>query len=272
MGTNIDQLQRTPGRHVVSVSLASWDSWLSGYGQGNPNTTVNFYGKGLVIGFLLDAAIRDRTDGERSLADVMRHLYETAYLQGRGVPEDGVQRAAEAVAGGSFQEFFDRFVDGTDELPYERLLAPFGLSVSPEVVGSLPEASLKIRTRPGGDRAVVAAIDPDSPALAAGLDVGDEIVAVAGQVAPPSGWEALLAGVKPGDTVPLTVRRRDRVLDLVVEAAGGGNVRWVLSRDDETSERQDRLFQQWMDGAAADEIRQDDGGWNRRRPDRGGGG
>jgi hypothetical protein len=59
--------------------------------------------------------------------------------------------------------------------------------------------------------------------------------------------------------VPLTVRRRDRVLDLVVEAAGGGNVRWVLSRDDETSEREDRLFGQWMDGAAMTAVRTDAG-------------
>jgi predicted metalloprotease with PDZ domain len=251
VGTNVDQLQRTPGRRTVSASLASWDSWLSGYGQGNPNISVNFYGKGLVLGFLLDAAIRDRTDGERSLADVMRHLYETAYLQGRGVPEDGVQRAAEAVAGGSFQEFFDRYVHGTDELPYDELLEPFGLRVVEETVESRPAASLGIRTRPAGDHASVVAIDPDSPALAAGLDVGDEIVAIAGRLAPASGWESLLAGVEPGERVPLTVRRRDRVLDLVVETAGGGNVRWVLSRDAERTEREDRLFEQWMEGSGA---------------------
>jgi predicted metalloprotease with PDZ domain len=251
IGTNIDQLQRTPGRRVVPVSLASWDSWLSGYGQGNPNTTVNFYGKGLILGFLLDAEIRSRTDGEHSLTDVMRHLYETAYLQGRGVPEDGVQRAAEAVAGGSFAEFFDRYVHGTEELPYDRILEPFGLRVVQQTDESRPAASLKLRTRPDGEHASVVSIDPDSPALAAGIDVGDQIVAVAGRVAPASGWESLLAGIDPGERVPVTVRRRDRVLDVAVEAAGGGNVRWVLTRDDETTEREDRLFGQWMEGVPA---------------------
>ncbi len=248
MAQQIDALQKTPGREVVPVALASWDSWLSGYGQGNPNISVNFYGKGAILGFLLDAVIRDRTDGARSLDDVLRYLYQTYYLQGRGVPEDGVRLAAEQVTGTSLADFFARCVDGTDELPYDELLRPFGLEVRAVTDSTRPEATLRVRTRPGGQRAVVASIDPDSPALAAGLDTGDEIVALNGRVAPPEGWETLLLETKPGDTVRLTVLRRDQVRELEVKAADGGNVRYVLSRLATTDARQDRLFEGWLGG------------------------
>jgi predicted metalloprotease with PDZ domain len=248
MGQQIDALQKTPGRKIVPVSLASWDSWLSGYGQGNPNISVNFYGKGAILGFLLDAVIRDRTDGARSLDDVFRLLYATYYQQGRGVPEDGVRLAAEQVAGGSLAEFFARYVDGTDDLPYDDLLRPFGLAVTTVTDSTRPAATIRVRTRPAGARATVVSIDPDSPALAAGLDTGDEIVAVNGVVAPPDNWESLLLETAPGDTVRLTVLRRDQVRELEIETATGGNLRSVLSRLPATDARQDRLFGEWLGG------------------------
>jgi predicted metalloprotease with PDZ domain len=251
MGLLIDQLQRTPGRKVVPVALASWDSWLTGYGQGNPNISLSFYSKGALLGFLLDALIRDRTDGARSLDDVMRLLFETTYLQGQGVPEDGVRLAAERVAGGSFEEFFARYVHGTDELPYGELLEPLGLRVEEETDPGRPAVWLGFQTRQRGERAVVAAVDPESPALAAGLETGDELVAVDGRVAPARDWESLLRGKEPGETVRLSVLRRDRLVELEVKAGGGGNTRFVLKRAKETDERQDRLFNQWIGNPAA---------------------
>ncbi|MBA2565952.1 MAG: M61 family metallopeptidase [Gemmatimonadetes bacterium] len=245
MGGVIDGLQRTPGRRIVPVSLSSWDSWLTGYGQGNPNLRVDFYGKGQVLGFLLDAMIRERTDGARSLDDVFATLWET-YLGGRGVPEDGVQAAAERVAGGSLQEFFTRYVSGTEELPYDEVLRPFGVRVSRVPDPARPEATLRIQTRPEAEGPVVVAIDPESPALAGGLDTGDALLAVDGRAAPASGWEGLLADVQPGDTVRLTVRRRDRIFDLDSKVAGEGNVRWALERVEEPDARQERLFDAWL--------------------------
>lgn len=248
----IDQFERTPGRKVVPVSLASWDSWLSGYGQGNPNTTVSFYAKGMLVGLLLDGLIRDATDGARSLDDVLRLLYATYYQQGKGVPEDGVKLAAESVAGRSFEDFFARYVQGTEELPYDEVLRPFGLRVSAETDPTRPEADLRIQTRPSNGRAVVLTIDPESPALAAGLDTGDELLAIDESVAPEQGWESLLMGKRPGETLRLTVLRRNQLLELQVKAAGGGNVRRVLARTEQPDERQDRLFNQWT-GSPAEE-------------------
>ena len=73
----IEKLQATPGRLVQPVELASFDAWIKQYrpDDNSNNVTVDYYTKGSVIGFLLDAEIRRATGNRRSLDDVMRTAY-----------------------------------------------------------------------------------------------------------------------------------------------------------------------------------------------------
>jgi predicted metalloprotease with PDZ domain len=74
MSGMIRQLQHNPGRLVQSLTDASyrvWDIGRSGVAQDN-DSTVSYYVKGPVVGFLLDAKIREATGNVKSLDDVMR--------------------------------------------------------------------------------------------------------------------------------------------------------------------------------------------------------
>ena len=93
-------------------------------------TAPNYYNKGLLLGLLLDVEIRAATDNERSLDDVMVGLYRQCTTEGRGFAEGDVRRTCEAVSGADFGDFFARYVDGTDELPYAEVLAKIGLTVT----------------------------------------------------------------------------------------------------------------------------------------------
>jgi predicted metalloprotease with PDZ domain len=44
---------------------------------------------------------------------------------------DGVESAVEEVAGKSFKDFFQRYVAGTDEIPYDDFLGIAGLQLEP---------------------------------------------------------------------------------------------------------------------------------------------
>ena len=87
----ITQLLRTPGRLRTSLSQASFDAWIKHYrpDESTPNTTVSYYLKGSIVGFLLDLELRRRSGGAKSLDDLVRSLFEK---HGRppGLPEDGV--------------------------------------------------------------------------------------------------------------------------------------------------------------------------------------
>lgn len=125
---HISQLQNSPGRHLQTLEEASldvWNSGVSGVGR-DAATTVSYYTKGPVVGFLLDARIRRSTDGARSLGDVMRLAYRL-YGEERGFTPDEFRAVAEDVAGADLSEWFSRAISSTDELDYSEALDWFGL-------------------------------------------------------------------------------------------------------------------------------------------------
>jgi len=58
---------------VAKPEQSSLDAWLEKYALYNqPQRSVSYYTKGQVLGILLDIIIRDRTDNQKSLDDVLR--------------------------------------------------------------------------------------------------------------------------------------------------------------------------------------------------------
>ena len=107
LSASIAQLQGSPGRLSQTLEQSSFDVWSSGVsGVGrDPATTVSYYVKGLVVGFLLDARIRRATDDRRGLEDVMRLAYRR-HSGERGFTADDFRAAAEEVAGADLKEWF----------------------------------------------------------------------------------------------------------------------------------------------------------------------
>ncbi len=125
---HIRQLQSSPGRLRQTLNESSLDVWSqgnSGVGQ-DPKTTVSYYVKGPVVGFLLDARIRRATAGRRGLDDVMRLTYER-YAGAHGFTPDQFRKTAEEVAGTDLGVFFARALASTEELDYSEAIDWFGL-------------------------------------------------------------------------------------------------------------------------------------------------
>ena len=242
----INALQNTPGRLVTSAELSSLTAWHSGYGDGNPNASLSFYLKGSILGLLLDLTIRDATDGAAGLDDVMRLLIERYYEQGRGYPEDGFQAAAEEVAGRSLDEFFARYVAGTDELPYAATLDVVGLEASQVPEADAPPATFGWRLRKQGDDVTIVGVLPGSPALAAGIMRDDVLVSLDGEAVDSADVGAFLSDHSAGDTVTVTIRRLGEEVERQVTLGDGGNLRWTVVPVEEPSERQLRLREGWL--------------------------
>ncbi|HEU4386166.1 MAG TPA: hypothetical protein VFV34_00105 [Blastocatellia bacterium] len=125
---NISQLQSSPGRLAQTLeqsSLDVWNSGTSGVGRNNA-TTVSYYVKGPVVGFLLDARIQRLTGGRKSVDDVMRLAYKR-YSGARGFTAEQFRSTAEEVAGADLKEWFRKAISSTEELDYSEALEWFGL-------------------------------------------------------------------------------------------------------------------------------------------------
>lgn len=130
----IRNTQKTEGRLHMSMRESSYDIWLNFFNS-NANhsaTTISYYVKGPVIGFLLDARIRTMTSGAKSIDDLMKLLYDRFYKElGRGFTEEEFWAAAEEIAGGDL-DMVRHYVDTADEIDYESILTPAGISIDRE--------------------------------------------------------------------------------------------------------------------------------------------
>lgn len=225
LGQNITRVLRTPGRHRQSVAESSFDAWTKFYRQDEnaPNAIVSYYAKGALVALALDLRIRAATQGERSLDDLMRLLWERHGRTGNAVAEDGVHQLAEEVAGTGLAEFFAQAVYGTDDLPLADWLAPLGVELhlrtaeSPSDNGGKPgregRERLGIGARLGADAAGAKILNcfDGGAAMRAGLSAGDVIVAIDGLRATTANFDKLLAGRRTGEVVEVHAFRRDEL-------------------------------------------------------------
>src|SRR5207249_8793775 len=176
LGAQITELEGRPANRWQSAEQSSLDAWLEKYQLYNqPDYSVSYYTKGQVLGDLLDILIRDRTSNDKSLDDVMRSLNANFAKQGKTYRDSlDVRLTAEKIAGGSFEEFFEKYVAGAEPFPYQQILALAGLALR-TVERRRPTLGFFVAHEPNGPF-VVSRIDPESAGAKAGLQAGDVIV------------------------------------------------------------------------------------------------
>jgi predicted metalloprotease with PDZ domain len=275
MAGEIRTLQNTPGRLEQSLEEASFDAWVKYYRQdeNTVNSAVSYYDKGAIVGLLLDLEIRGRSDGKRSLDDVLRALYEEFAKRGRNYTPADFQRAAERAAGAGLEEFFRRYVRGRDELDYDAALARAGLRLDTSSTSAgrpAPEEAYLGATYAGDGEQVVGrtvvpgtlvvkTVPAGTPAYEQGLNAGDEIVAVDGYRPPRDPLatsdasriardfiNARLAEKRPGEQVAITVFRGDELRTFNVKLGGRPAATYRIVTLPEATEQQRRNYQSWL--------------------------
>jgi predicted metalloprotease with PDZ domain len=193
----IETLENAPGRRILSLAQASFDGWLAepAHMHDRANAAVNFYNKGEIVSALLDRAIRARSG--KSLDDVMRWLWNEYGATRRGLEEDGFERAAKAATGLDLSDFFAKYVDGVEPLPYEEF---FSFERTAESEKLTLGAKLK--------GSVIESVTRGAAAMAAGLLPGDELIAIDGtRVHSDEDVERVLASLHEGDSVEVLIAR-----------------------------------------------------------------
>ncbi|MGZ8316514.1 MAG: M61 family metallopeptidase [Telluria sp.] len=227
LGKAIGGVLRGSGRTKQSVADSSFDAWSKYYRQDEnaPNAIVSYYGKGSLIALAFDLTIRAKTDGKKSLDDVMLALWQRFGHNfyptvGRGVTEAEVEALFDEVSGLKLKPLFDRYVRGTDDLPLAKMFAPFGVKLEDERKNAKPSLDASIG-RDGADLKL-SQVHEDGAAHRAGMSAGDVLVAVDGlRVAgSPNSVDALLARYKVGDTVAVHAFRRDELMTFEVVLQG----------------------------------------------------
>jgi predicted metalloprotease with PDZ domain len=267
LGESITALLATPGRSVLSLVDASYLSWVKHYrpDENSPNSAVSYYLKGEIVCALLDLELRRATEGQKSLDDVMRLLWQR-YGDESGVPEGGIEAACDEVAGSqALAPFFDRALRSCAELDFS-VFNEVGLELklrpresAQDKGGTSPRA--KGDAKQGGWLGIltkglsgVASVLESSPAMAAGLYADDEVVALDGARCDAVGLLARCEDKRPGDLVRVTIFRRDRLLEVAITLGAKPADAAYLVRVDKPSEAQKTSYRAWL-GTPWDEAR-----------------
>jgi predicted metalloprotease with PDZ domain len=250
LGEAITELEQRPANRWQSAEQSSLDAWMEKYPLYNePEFSVSYYAKGQVLGDLLDILIRDRTDNAKGLDDVLRAMNKDFAKQGKTYRDSlDVRLTAEKVAGGSFEEFFQKYVSGTEPFPYQQILGLAGLE--------LRKAERRLATlgfaaeRDANGLLTVKAVDPEGAAAKAGLRVGDVIVGWNGGAVPRS-LERWVRGQKPGDLLKLRIRRDEKEIALEFRLGEVKETVYVVLGDAHATEKARRIREGLLRGETA---------------------
>jgi predicted metalloprotease with PDZ domain len=229
LAKEVRDLEAEPGRALMSAETSSFNAWF--YDRSPQmqetnfaNSTVSYYNKGLLLGLLLDLEIRSRTNGQKSLDDVLLSMYRKFYESpaaspdpvgasdygpGRGYEERDILEALSNVSGSDFKPFFRRYIQETDPLPYASTLALAGLELRVAVAaGSAPSLGVLTQRLDQGLRIV--AVRPGGAADRGGLSRDDILTEVDNVSLSAEELDERLKIYPPGAEVPLTVLRHGR--------------------------------------------------------------
>jgi predicted metalloprotease with PDZ domain len=166
--------------------------------------------------------------------------------QGRFFPDsEGVQRAAETVSHADLAWFFQKYVAGTDEIPWDDFFGGVGLHLVRRTAITADPGFIAVRnfdTPPA-----IAWIAENSEAARAGLALGDSVLAIDGRPTS-SDFQQQLAALHVGDTVHLKVRNGAGEHDLQWRLAGHEQVEYELKDVDNITPQQRARRAAWLKG------------------------
>lgn len=184
ISNTLDAYLRTPGRFEQSANESSFDEWIQPEGDRHTNASVSIYPKGEMLGLTMDLMLRKESGGRKSLADVHRGLWKNHKVAQGGFTEADVLALLQQVSGHSWQDFWNRYVIGTDELPVLALLKDAGVDFvadkKPDDGKPLYAWGLSVAAGDDGAFATVTAVQKDGPAWKAGITAGDTLIAANG--------------------------------------------------------------------------------------------
>jgi len=220
------------------------------------NTAISYYPKGQLIALVLDLLVRGRTKGKSSLDDVMRQMYEelylnspnsSYYLRGRGYQTEDLERIASRRTGIDFTDFFKRHIRDVEVLPYDEAFAYVGLRLVKTQAKQPFDAGLALKSE-DSQELVIENVRNNSPAEDAGLQNGDEVVSLGGKTVTADSWLKTLARFKPGDSVPITVKRDRRTIKTNIVLGQPDRYDYVIEEKPDATAEQKALRARWLSG------------------------
>ncbi|MBO1270394.1 M61 family metallopeptidase [Shewanella sp. 4t3-1-2LB] len=241
LAKRIDANQHTPGREVQSVAAASLNQWTSRGGDYAVNNSVNIYSEGYMASLALDFSLLHDTELKASYRDVHRRLYRD-YRVPKGYDVADVQQILQQLTGRDYHDWWQQHIDAPLSLDFAALLAQAGLQLSYGTDSKMqPYIGVTL-----GDGLTLSRVARNSPAWQAGLDAGDELLALNGIKLTAEGFSKRLNDFQAGETIALTLFSNDTLVTRQVVLGQQASGKLQLQPVKGASGRQKAFFKAWL--------------------------
>ena len=240
---DVNFIENQTGNQVQSVAESSWDAWIKYYrpNENSRNSTVSYYDKGAVLGGILNLEILRSTKGSKNFDDVLRYLYTNYYKKlGRGFTDEELQTAVELIAGKKLDTFFQKYIFGTETIPYNEYFASVGMTmVDKNATSNNPYLGADFR---GSTK--ITSVQRNSPAYNEGLNYGDEILSIDG--AKVEDVAKFVQTKKVGDVLEIKVKRDGLEKSFKITLTRNPKKEYALEPVAGASPEQLSLYKKWL--------------------------
>lgn len=264
---SIQTVQNSPGRMVQDLIASSFDSWIKFYrpDENATNSRISYYVKGALVGMLLDAQIRLNSQDKYSLDDCMRLLWQRH--RETGYTNEDFSNIVQELAGKSVSDWLVEQLSSTQELDYQTFLDAYGLTwkpkdppkpndpdAPPSPKSDKPEpasaAHFGLELSNVSGKTQIDKVLRGGSAGHAGLQVGDELIALGGYRITAEQWAERVGMLQVGQQTNVLVSRRGKILELPLkilpESVDAAAPSWNLIRAEKPSDEQEKRWKSWL--------------------------
>lgn len=243
----ISKVQLGSGRYKQSLADSSFDTWTKFYQQDEnaPNAIVNYYTKGALLAFVLDIEIRKRTQDRYSLDTIMREIWQN--YQDTGLEDDTVQKVIECITQSDFNEFFNQYLYGINDLPLKKSFDYIGINCEfTHKKDDLSNFGLGINKTQ--KYAIITHILDHSCAQNAGLYVKDKILSIDGIKVEAKGLAKAISAYNQGIVIKIGALRDELPIELEMSIMLSEKSHCVLMLSANPDQRTLKRQGQWVRG------------------------
>ncbi|HEY0564815.1 MAG TPA: hypothetical protein VGC88_04475 [Terriglobales bacterium] len=243
LAATVQDFRSRPAHTWQSPEQSSLETWYDKYPYyADPERSVSYYTSGELIGYALDLAIREKTQGKKSVLDLFRYMNQHFAQAGTFFPEyTGELRSANAVCGCDLGDFFAKNVRTAGDLSLEDAMRSVGLLLEKVSVTS-SDPGFRWRRNQGR---VLLTTGVNSTAYDAGLREEDELLSIAGQ-APNRRTLDNLKQQTAGSKVEVRVRRSGTELTLSVPLVAKREEQYRLTEAKDATPEQKARRKAWL--------------------------
>ncbi len=214
MADKISTFENKPGKKLMSLVEASWN--ILARPDNLRDATISYYIKGAVVGFMLDCEIRRRTANKKSLDHVLWHLNTHFAQKNKAYREEELLKIINDISQRDFNDFYQKFIAGTIDLPYNDFFRPVGIELT--ITEEQPVPYLGIETQKTFDNSLrVEHVIPGSPAYESGIDANDIILALNNRRIFFDNWQDFLGQLEIGEVISIALFHRDQMIEKKVK-------------------------------------------------------